>query len=281
MAQPATATTPARPSPAPADARKTGTARWRAPAPERTTSSGSRRAPTSAPSDRLRSTRSTAADGAASAACARQCARSRRGSRTTRSAEMMPQQRLPRFAQQIERTGAERRNERDAEYRQGPQPWRRQHGPAQQHQQRQRNRNETAAQVVQHLPARQGGKRVPRADAIGARHARQQPVRDLPVAANPAVASLDVRAVARRIVLVQLDVAQQPGARVATLEQVVAQDAVFRQTLPQRELERVDVVDALADERAFTEDVLVDVRYGARVRVDAGVARVQPRIQRT
>jgi hypothetical protein len=39
-----------------------------------------------------------------------------------------------------------------------------------------------------------------------------------------------------------------------------------------RALERIDVVDALADERAFVEQVLVDVRHGARIRIDAGIA---------
>ena len=41
----------------------------------------------------------------------------------------------------------------------------------------------------------------------------------------------DVGAVAGRIFLVQLDVAQQAGARVATLEQIVAQDAVRRESV--------------------------------------------------
>ena len=40
----------------------------------------------------------------------------------------------------------------------------------------------------------------------------------------------------------------------------------------ERALERIDVVDALADERAFVEQVLVDVRHGARVLIDARLA---------
>ena len=40
-------------------------------------------------------------------------------------------------------------------------------------------------------------------------------------------------------------------------------------------LERVDVVDAFADERALAEQVLVDVGDGARVRIDARVAAEQ------
>ena len=44
---------------------------------------------------------------------------------------------------------------------------------------------------------------------------------------------------------------------------------------PQRLLEGVHVVDALADERAFAEQILVNVRDDARVRIDARVAGEQ------
>jgi hypothetical protein len=60
----------------------------------------------------------------------------------------------------------------------------------------------------------------------------------------------------------------------------VAEDAVLGQPAGQRALERVDVVDALADERAFAEQVLVDVGNGTRVRIDAGLAAVQACVAR-
>ena len=44
--------------------------------------------------------------------------------------------------------------------------------------------------------------------------------------------------------------------------------------------ERVDVVESLAGEDAFAEHVLVGVGHRRRVRVDAGVARIEPREQR-
>ena len=53
--------------------------------------------------------------------------------------------------------------------------------------------------------------------AAGPGNARQQPPGNLPVAADPAVAPAHVGDVAGRIFLVQLHVAQQPGARVAAL----------------------------------------------------------------
>src|SRR5439155_3814792 len=106
------------------------------------------------------------------------------------------------------------------------------------------------------------------------------PAHDLPVAANPAVAPAHVSVVARRRLLEQLHVAQQARAGVAAFEQVVAQDAVFWQTPAEHMLERVDVVDALADERAFAEQVLIDVTDGARVGIDARLAAEQARIAR-
>ena len=57
----------------------------------------------------------------------------------------------------------------------------------------------------------------------------------------------------------------------------MAEDAVLREAPGERALERVDVVDALADERAFAEQVLVDVGDGARVGIDARLAGEQPR----
>jgi 3',5'-cyclic AMP phosphodiesterase CpdA len=60
----------------------------------------------------------------------------------------------------------------------------------------------------------------------------------------------------------------------------MAQDPVVRKAPAQRLLEGVDVVDALADERALAEQVLVDIRDGARVGIDARLAAEQLRIAR-
>ena len=53
---------------------------------------------------------------------------------------------------------------------------------------------------------------------------------------------------------------------------------VFRESSCERSLERIDVVDPLADERTLAEQVLVNIGDGARIRVDAGLASEQPRI---
>ena len=127
---------------------------------------------------------------------------------------------------------------------------------------------------------RESGERIALAAGAGARHARQQPRRDLPVAAYPAVAARHVRAIACRVVLVQLHVAHQCRARITAFQQVVTQYAVLGKAVLQRRFERIDVVDALADEGAFAEYVLVDIGGRACVRIDAGLGAEQARVAR-
>ena len=91
---------------------------------------------------------------------------------------------------------------------------------------------------------------------------------ELPVAADPATPARHVGAIARRKLLVQFCVAEESGAGVASLQKIVAQDAVCGKAPSERTLEGVDVVNALADERALVEDVLIHVRDRARVLVD-------------
>ena len=67
-------------------------------------------------------------------------------------------------------------------------------------------------------------------------------------------------------------IARQSGSHVTPFEQIVAKDAIGGQPMSKRFFERVDVVNAFADERTFAERILVDVRHGTRIRIDAGVA---------
>ena len=115
---------------------------------------------------------------------------------------------------------------------------------------------------------------------VARRDGREQPEQDLPVAANPPVLAPGVREHARRIFIDQLDVRDERDARVQAFEQVVRQQRVLRNRIFERRGERVDVVQALPGEDALAEQVLVGVGDGGRVRVDAGVTRVQPREQR-
>jgi hypothetical protein len=69
--------------------------------------------------------------------------------------EMLAGTHVVRFAQHIQQAGKHRRDQQDAEHRQGPEQGRGKQRPAQQQQQRQRRRHQAAAQVVEQLPARQ------------------------------------------------------------------------------------------------------------------------------
>jgi len=89
------------------------------------------------------------------------------------------------------------------------------------------------------------------------------------------VAAVDVGAVAGRIFLVQLNVAQQPGAGIAAFQQVVTENAVLGKAPGQGLFEGLDLVDALADERTLLEGILIDVGDGAGIGVDARLAAVQ------
>ena len=87
------------------------------------------------------------------------------------------------------------------------------------------------------------------------------------------MAASNVRAVARGGLLEQLHVAQQPRSYVAAFEQVMAENPFLREPLRESPLERIHLVDPFADERALGEQILVDIRYGARIGVDTGFGR--------
>ena len=119
-----------------------------------------------------------------------------------------------------------------------------------------------------------------RFEAVARRDEREQPEQDLPVAADPAVLAPRVGEHARRVLVDQLDVRDERDARVQALEQVVRQQRVLRHGVFERRGERVDVVEALAGEDAFAEQILVGVGDRGRVGIDAGVPGVEPREQR-
>ena len=77
-----------------------------------------------------------------------------------------------------------------------------------------------------------------------------------------------------------MHIAQQSRAGVAAFEKIVAKNAIFREAPANCLLEGIDVVDSLADERSFSEHVLVDIRDRARIGVDARLAPIQARIAR-
>ena len=73
--------------------------------------------------------------------------------------------------------------------------------------------------------------------------------------------------IARRVILVQHDVALEAGSAVAALEQVVAEDRVFGKDAA-AVLKGVDVVDAFANKRTLVEEILVEIGDDAGVGID-------------
>src|SRR5439155_26423189 len=109
----------------------------------------------------------------------------------------------------------------------------------------------------------------------------EQPGQDLPVPAGPAVLPPGIGGVEGREVVEQLDIGHQTAARVGALNEIVAEDVVFRKRLPDRRLGGIDVVNPLAGVRAAAEQILVDVGNGGRIRIEADRAREEAREQRT
>ena len=73
----------------------------------------------------------------------------------------------------------------------------------------------------------------------------------------------------------EIDIGHQRRARIAAFQQVVTEDEVFRKTSIDGLAKGVHIVDALADEGAFAEQILIDIRHFARVGIDARIAGEQ------
>ena len=140
-----------------------------------------------------------------------------------------------------------------------------------QHPQQQRQagrRHQRAAQVVDHLPAVDGGHRpAPRLHDEG---------QQLPVAAQPPVQPRIGHVGVGGCVFDQGHVADRGAACQCAFQQVVAQHLFGRQALRQQRVHGVHVEQALAREGAFAEQVLVDLRARHAVGVDAPLAAEQP-----
>lgn len=89
-----------------------------------------------------------------------------------------------------------------------------------------------------------------------------------------------IGAVARRVGLEQLHVAEQARVCIAAFDQVVAEHAVVGEAAIQGPLEGIHGVDALANEGAAEKQVLIDVRHSLGIGVDTGIAAEQACIGR-
>jgi hypothetical protein len=79
--------------------------------------------------------------------------------------------------------------------------------------------------------------------------------------------------VLRWVIVNQVDVGAETGARIDTLEQIVTEKRILRNAVGERSLEGIDVIDAFSDVTAFVKQILIHVRDGCRVRIDAHVSR--------
>ena len=153
----------------------------------------------------------------------------------------------------------DRRGEDECRDGRRPRDRARQEEPRDQEQGQLGRRHQAAAEVVHDLPAREDRERVPPPPAPRNRDRRQGPGRDLPVAPDPAVVARDIGEVPRRMVLVEHDVGHKGHAGVRALDQVVGEDAVLGEPIPEGRPEGLEVVEPLPDERGLLEEVLVDV----------------------
>ena len=136
------------------------------------------------------------------------------------------------------------------------------------------------AQIVEDLPARNAGDRIgdPAARFIG--NAGKHPLRNLPVAAHPAVFAAVVGAVVRRVVVDKLDVGGQACARIGAFDQVVAQQGIARKAAVEHGVKRCNFIDSLAGKNALAKEILVGIGDGARINIESALAGVdggQPR----
>src|ERR1700761_3746019 len=86
-----------------------------------------------------------------------------------------------------------------------------------------------------------------------------------------------VRRVVRGVVIDDFDVGDETGASVGAFDEVVREEGVSGKAAVEDFVEYADLVDALAGEDAFAEEVLVDVGDGGGVDVEAGFAGVEGR----
>ena len=125
-------------------------------------------------------------------------------------------------------------------------------------------RDQTAPQVVDHLEPSERWHPVAQIKDVG---------KQLPVASYPTMLTRGVDVVANGEVLDHLHVARQSSARQAAFEQVMAKHEVLGEPACHRRLEGRDVVNPLARERAFVEQILIQIGHGEDIRVHAAADR--------
>src|ERR1044072_3615273 len=130
---------------------------------------------------------------------------------------------------------------------------------------------QTATQIVEDLPTRQGRNQVTSFLSMLIAHVFAQPSGNLPVATGPSMLSPGKRVVVRGIVVQELDVGNQGRARENRFEEIVTQQRLLRHTTFQCLLESIHIVKPLACINPLSKKILIDIRGGSCVRIDYGV----------
>ena len=153
----------------------------------------------------------------------------------------------------------------------------RQHQPCAQEKQQQRRRHKTAAQVVHHLPAVKRRERVYAGPAAAVWNSASQPRQQLPVAAHPAMlAHCEIR-ICRGQIFIENKIAGKCCPPVQTLEQIMAENVIFRNAPCHYAMQCGDIVNTLADKDPGTKEVLIDVRHCPTVDINCGIAAIKMR----
>ena len=134
------------------------------------------------------------------------------------------------------------------------------------------NLGETTPQVVQNLPAGNQIDGVANDVAVKIRHPREQPEKNLPVAAYPAVFAFAVRRYPRRIIINHFDVRDQSSPCIRSFNHVVAENRVRWEAPLDNLLENFHFIDAFAGKAAFRKQVLIHIGHCSCIHVKTGVA---------
>ena len=174
---------------------------------------------------------------------------------------------------QSDHEGQERRHRNRCKDKARPHPGRRRRlRPSNNQRQERGGHRQGATEVVEHLPT--ANRRNDDGAAFLGRCsvAPQNPGQQLPVAARPPVLPGGRCLIVRREVFKQLDIRGQCRPSEDAFKEIMAQQRIVRHLARQGGLKCIDVVNALAGVGPFSEQILVDIRNGRGIRIDAARA---------
>ncbi len=137
-------------------------------------------------------------------------------------------------------------------------------------------REQAAAQVVKNLPAIEPGKRVRASPTARQGDPRHDPIRNLPIATNPAMLPLDKAQIILRELIIELDIAGQAHADVSAFDQIMAEEPRFGEPAGKHPAEGAHIIDAFAVVGALAGQVLIDIGNRIGIGIDADRVGKEP-----